>query len=88
MNYLDINVDIMKGYNKMKIERQKKVSLDSIKQQIIKNKIFLQKQQLEKRNHLEEKKPEILEENIQNLKTPISNCSGYNIVRKGLVVVK
>jgi hypothetical protein len=88
MNHLDINVDIMKGYNKMKFDRNQKTGLNAIKHLIIQNKILQQKKLLEKRDRLEEKKPEILEENIQKPKTPIQHSTKYNIIKKGQVVMK
>ena len=103
MNHLDINVDIMKSYNKMKFDRNQKTGLNVIKKIVLQNIIFQQKKLLEKNNRLEEKKPEILEEkkpeileekpqileeNIQKTKITVPHSNGYNKIRKGLVVIK
>lgn len=90
MNHLDINVDIMKSYNKMRFERNRKIAFDAInmKNRIIQNKLLEQRRLLEERNKLEIGKQEILEENIQNHKTPIAASTKYNILKKGQVLTK
>ena len=90
MNHLDINVDIMKSYNKMRIERNTKIALNAInmKNRLIQNRLLEQKNLLEKRNKLDVGKQEILEENIQNPKKQIPASTRYNILKKGQVLTK
>jgi hypothetical protein len=133
MNHLDINVDIMKSYNKMRFERNRKNAFDAInmKNRIIKNKLLEQRSLLEigkqeileeqrkhqileeQRKHQileEQRKHQILEEQItqqileeqitqQILEEQITQqileeqsqippSTRYNVIRKGLVVMK